>query len=496
MSRQRWRHWIFFIVGFGIAAGVGPNITRADDAPAPATSPSTAPSADAAAPTTTVRRGTLTLSLDFDGTFVPRTSFIVRVNPRQFRDGANTALIIQNAAAPNSSVKKGDVLLELETDEIDRQIAAAENDLNIVQANLAKAQADLQLGDQSDELAMADAQHAGVDADTALKRWDQQDRATFLTNKEIDAAQGDYYVEAQADELDQLRKMYKSEDLTNVTADIVVKRAVRMLHIYTLGQEVVHALQERAKEFEAGVMREQLVSESSQAALAIAQLNAKQLQDRALRGTTLVSAQQAVDEANKKLSDLKSDRDQFKVIAPWDGIEVYGSFADDAWTPIDASKLAVGERIQPDDILMTLYTPGDLLLHLQCPESQLTQLSAGAKVTVRPAALPGVSYDGTCRRPDPVGHLKGSEQTFDVPVDLPAVDSRLAPGLGADINFDGGKLENVLLVPSTAISHSKVWVNSSQPQAILVQTGLSDGHDTVILSGLKEGDVILTTPPK
>jgi multidrug efflux pump subunit AcrA (membrane-fusion protein) len=494
MSRQRFWHWIVLTIGIGIIFAAWLDKSRADSAAAPSTSPSTAPSSDAGAATTTVRRGTLDLSLDFDGTFVPRQPFVVRVNPRQFH--GDSGLIIQDAAAPGSAVKKGDVLLTLETDEIDRQIAAAENDLKIAQANLVKAQSDVKLGEQSDELAMADAQHASADADTALKRWDQKDETTFLTSKEMDTAQSDYYVEAQADELDQLRKMYKSEDLTQETADIVVKRAVRMLHIYTLGQEIMQAVQERAKEFEIGVMREALASSAAQTSLSVTQLDAKQTQDRTLRDTALVAAQAAVDDANKKLSDLKGDREQFKVIAPSDGIVVYGSFANDAWTEIDPNQLAVGEKIQPDQIVMTLFTPGDLLLHLQCPESQLSQLAPGAKVTVRPAALPGVSYDGVCRGAEPIGHVKGSGQMFDIPVDLPEVDARLAPGFAADVNFDGGKLENVLLVPMAAVSHSKVWANPSQPQAILVQTGLSDGRDIVIQSGLKEGDVILSQPPK
>jgi HlyD family secretion protein len=496
MSRRfnlRWGifHWIIFTLGIGVGLA-WLDKSHADSA----TAPSTSPSSESNTATTIVRRGTLDLSLDFDGTFVPRQPFVVRVNPRQFHGDSGSGLIIQQAAAPGAAMKKGDLLLGLETDEIDRQIASAQNDLTIAQANLAKAQSDVLLGAQSDDLAMADAQHAGADADTALKRWDEKDLATFLTSKELDTAQSDYYVEAQADELDQLRKMYKSEDLTSETADIVVKRAVRMLHIYTLGQEIMQAVQQRAKEFETGVMREALASTAAQTTLAVTQLDARQTQDRSLRDTALVSAQQAVDVANKKLSELKADREKFTIVAPSDGVVVYGSFTSDAWTQIDPDQLAAGEKIQPDTIVMTLITPGDVLLHLQCPENNLAQLAPGSKVTIRPAALPGVAYEGTCRSPEPIGHLKGSQQTFDVPVDLPPVDSRLLPGFAADVNFDGGKLENVLLVPVAAVSHSKVWVNPSDPRAIVVQTGASDGRDVVILSGLNEGDVILSQPPK
>jgi hypothetical protein len=130
-------------------------------------------------------------------------------------------------------------------------------------------------------------------------------------------------------------------------------------------------------------------------------------------------------------------------------------------------------------------------------------LSPGSKVAVVPAAIPDANYTGVCGQIAIIGQSSGSQQTFNLPVDMPTVDERLAPGFKADVTFDGGKLENVLLVPSTAIYHGKVWVipadkfatttpeSDAQPQA--VQIGATDGIQTQIKSGLKEGDIILTT---
>jgi macrolide-specific efflux system membrane fusion protein len=82
-------------------------------------------------------------------------------------------------------------------------------------------------------------------------------------------------------------------------------------------------------------------------------------------------------------------------------------------------------------------------------------------------------------------------------VDLPSVDERLAPGFKAEVKFDAGKLQNVLLVPATAVWRGKVWISkpgaaagSEEPRNVVV--GYSNGQDIQIKSGLEEGETVLT----
>ena len=189
--------------------------------------PATAPSSTDAGAATVVRRGNLNLSLDFKGVFEPVQPFEVRLNPRRYHDD----FIVTHVVAPGTKVSKGDVLLELDTDKIDTAIAAARNDLDIAQANLAKAEADVRLGQQADALSMSTAKEQLVDSQTTLKRWDDIDSSIALLASSMASRISDYYVESDADELSELKKMYKSEDLTNETADIVMKRAIRVLDL-------------------------------------------------------------------------------------------------------------------------------------------------------------------------------------------------------------------------------------------------------------------------
>ena len=60
----------------------------------------------------------------------------------------------RKAIASGSHVAKGDVLLELDPQKIDVQIAAAENESLADQANLARAEADVKIGNEANSLAM------------------------------------------------------------------------------------------------------------------------------------------------------------------------------------------------------------------------------------------------------------------------------------------------------------------------------------------------------
>jgi HlyD family secretion protein len=486
-DRNLIRRWTKLAVVCGIAAATW---AAADKSAPTATAPSTSPAADIG-PTTVVHRGNLDLALDFKGVFEPVQPFEVRLNPRRYHDD----FIIKHAVAPGTKVSKGDVLLELDTDKIDTSIAAAENELRIAQANLAKAESDVRLGQQADAQSMSSSKQQLVDVQTELKRWDEIDSPIALLARSMQSKISDYYVENATDELNELKKMYKSEDLTNETADIVMKRAVRVLGLETTLSKVAHSDTDRYADFESPIQREQMVDTVNQQTITLAQLNAAQTQGGELRQTTLATAQAAADEARKNIDQLRRDRELFSISSGLDGIVVYGNFDHKAWHPIEQDRFNPGEKVQADQVLLTVYHPGELRLAAECPENQIGYFSAGTQVRITPQSIPDLAYDGICQPPPVIADGQGAQQTFDISVDLPSVDQRLAPGYSADVNYNAGNRQNVLLVPVTAIWRGKVWFaksGSPNPEPRLVVTGASDGQNVEIKSGLSEGDAVLT----
>src|SRR5205814_6283803 len=138
-------------------------------------------------------------------------------------------LTITAIVANGATVKKGETLLEIDPIPLKRQLDAAQSEANVAKANVTKAEADARIAKESEALALRMTKDAVQDAEDNLKWWEGVDGPQMITSAELEVKQYREMVEDRSDELDQLKKMYKSEELTNATADIVVKRAIRGL---------------------------------------------------------------------------------------------------------------------------------------------------------------------------------------------------------------------------------------------------------------------------
>jgi HlyD family secretion protein len=88
-----------------------------------------------------------------------------------------------------------------------------------------------------------------------------------------------------------------------------------------------------------------------------------------------------------------------------------------------------------------------------------------------------------------------------VRVSFPDSDDRVKVGMTANLSITTAKKDNVLLIPNSALLPKGAGYAVQVPSAdgkttteVEVQTGLTDGTNTEITSGLKEGDTVVTNP--
>lgn len=457
--------------------------TRPTTFPAP-TQPSTQPSPK----THVVQKGTIRRVIDGEGTFQPIDPFEVRLRPKVYQG----ELTILSAAAHGATVRSGDVLLQIDPQYLQRDLTAADVALAAAQANLKKAQADVELGQKADDLALKIQNDNLKAAEDSVKWFQNVDGPQILKTAELNQRMLKYSVEDQEDELDQLRKMYKSEELTPATADIVVKRALRRLEMTKDVSVLQDAASGKTKEFYYPIVKERVNDSLEQSRQQLEQLKVAQEQSKVIRDTSLATAQAATDLAQQKVNDLKKDLELLTVKAPADGVVLYGQLVSNAWQRNDPNLLRPTEKVAANQVLMTLYTPGKLQVSLNVPESKLLWVDPGTAAPVTPAALPQTTYAGTAAR----GNASASELLVSLPQ---PVDQRLFPGMKANTHIDAGKVDDVIGVPVSAVSAGKVWIHHAADgtdEARDVVLGVSDGNVIEVKQGLAEGDEILQQPPK
>lgn len=140
-------------------------------------------------------------------------------------------------------------------------------------------------------------------------------------------------------------------------------------------------------------------------------------------------------------------------------------------------------------------TPVKILIGVS--EVDYTKVQKGDKVTLTVDAIPGKTFSGSVARLYPV--INPASHTFDVEVQIPNKDRLLRPGMYARVTVNMGD-NNSVVVPDAAVVKQQgsgqrlVYVLDADNcvDIRIVTVGRHFGTSYEILSGLEEGDVVVT----
>jgi RND family efflux transporter MFP subunit len=204
---------------------------------------------------------------------------------------------------------------------------------------------------------------------------------------------------------------------------------------------------------------------------------------------TVKQAQQAVDLANQALADAQKQLDEATIIAPFDGV-------------IAAVLVKEGDNIPSPSMVTTtviqMVNSNFLELVIEVDEIDIPSVKLAQEAAVKVDALPDNVFKGKVTAVYPVPVEVGGIVLYEVKISLDVPDgSGIMVGMSASADIVSAKHENVLIVPSRAVTknsrgQSVVKVKSDiQIQERVVVVGLDDGIKAEIVSGLKEGETVV-----
>jgi membrane fusion protein (multidrug efflux system) len=194
----------------------------------------------------------------------------------------------------------------------------------------------------------------------------------------------------------------------------------------------------------------------------------------------LQAAVAGVAQSEAAVALAQANLDQTTVVAPFDGIV--------------ASKLLVpGAFATPQSAIMTLAS-GAVEVHVTVEEARLGQVQPGLNVNLSVPAYPGVSFPATIVSVAPAGDTRA--QTFDAKIVPSQPDSRLLPGMFAQVQVVAQQKPDAILVPKEAVvqqgNNQVVFVNdNSRAVQRQVQVGIIDDKSAEILNGLAPGEQVV-----
>jgi len=490
---------IAFLCLVALWMGSGSLVLGSDDQTA---KPSEANKKDAKAPPThKVKKEPFRISVDLDGVFAAQTAHEIAVRPEEW-----TSLCVERAADHGAAVRKGDVVLALETEKIDRAIDDLRKELNLSRLAIQQAEDQLQALEKSVPMDLETSRRAARTAEEDRKYFIETERPFAEKIAEFNVKLSELALEYEQEELRQLEKMYKADDITEETEQIVLQRARDSVEKAKFMVEYMKLYRDQTLQFSLPRMETAVKEAAERKALELekaertAALGTKKQQ---LELETLRVQRQRNEERLKK---LENDRKLLVVRSPIDGVVYYGKCVRGRFG--DSTNLADNLRprgsILPHQTVMTVGDPRPMRIRAAAKEEQLHWLRPGLQGVAAPTGYPDLNLSAAI---DDVADVPTAPGSFDarLHVALDPRSKRLMPGMACKVKLSPYVKKDALCVPPKCVEDDPlddqkhfvhVLDKDDQPRRIEVTLGQRTDKQVEILSGLAEGDRVLLEAPK
>jgi HlyD family secretion protein len=209
------------------------------------------------------------------------------------------------------------------------------------------------------------------------------------------------------------------------------------------------------------------------------------------------SSELSIKQKENALQDAKDNLSNYYVFAPFSG-----TIASVAAKVGDTASGTLGSIITNQKIAT-----------LSMNEVDVAKIKLGQKATVTFDAIDGLSMTGSVAEIDTVGTVSSGVVTYTVKIAFDTENDSVKSGMSVSASIITDSKTNVLIVPSSAIktkgttkyvqmfttplaapaTGSKGTPSSVTPNQVTVEIGISDDTNTEIISGLKEGDQIVSS---
>ena len=400
-------------------------------------------------PTYQVQRGEVVKSIQFTGRIAP-----VVEEELFFRTSGYVGTVYVKR---NQQVKAGDLLAELETTDLQNQLAQARAELEAIQISagrqITEATAALKIAEL--RLATIKAEDPDVQVISAEAGLEWAQNGLRDAQKAYQDAVDRYWERDPVKVQEAAARVVRDAELNLQIAEAQYQQALQARQIYSYNIQI----------------QEQEVS--------LARLRLQELQ----AGLDIQRAQLAVQRLEAQLADAR-------VVAPFDGLVL----------SLNLMEGRLAEGYKPVAIVADV---SEMELSADLTDKQLQELTEGMPVTIVPLSRPGEEFKGSVRRlPYPYGGggrstgVEGEDKSTRIALEVPAPEAKFELGDLARITVVLERKDDALWLPPQAIrtfeGRKFVVVQEGEAQMrVDVKVGIESEDRVEILEGLTEGQVVI-----
>lgn len=201
----------------------------------------------------------------------------------------------------------------------------------------------------------------------------------------------------------------------------------------------------------------------------------------------------------KSLEELREARTHTRILAPQDGLVVYEKAPNWRQEPVEE-----GSTVRERQTLISLPDVSKMKVPVDIYENQISLVKAGMRAYVHIDALPGQRFLGEVRSvatmPEPSRDSNPSNRVYKAEVTLDETIPDIKPGVTARVEVLIAELKDVIKVPLQAVvaieDRQFCYIRKNGENVpVEVEIGLFDSDFVQILTGLENGDEVVLAPP-
>jgi RND family efflux transporter MFP subunit len=390
-----------------------------------------------------------------------------------------------------SAVEAGALVVEFDSSEIDKLVAANKSKLIAAEGKLESAKQELAVQKNKGESDIAAAELELQLADLDLTKYRDGDYIAEKADMERSISEGDAELKKVSDELVNMRALVRKgfrspEQLRELELRVKTAqfRVDRDQQKYNVLLKFDH--QRKITEFsaKAGEAKRKRDRAKATAAAEIRKAEAN-----------LLSAESDLELVQTELRELEKYKANCRLTAPKAGTIAY---ANSEWMGPE-ERIREGAAVRQQQTVFYLPDMSRMQVKVNVHESVVNKVKKGLVTNLQIEAFSGSSLKGTIQQVSELASSSRSDsKSYEVIVIIDSFppELKLKPGMTARVEIMAGTYANVLAVPVGALTEkdgrSFAFVSSSGTvQAREVELGRNTHSFVEILSGLEEGDVVL-----
>jgi RND family efflux transporter MFP subunit len=402
-----------------------------------------------------------------------------------------TGYVLERRADIGDRVQKGQVLAVIAAPEQDQQSYKARSEVEKARASAMQAESEVLRSDAQRLAAAAQIPHAQSRLEQARAGVLRLEASLIQARQAVRSRESDVQrIRAQAEfakqSLDRTKALLGDGFVTQQEVD-------EKLSSNLSAQAQLQAAQSAVDEAKAQVQAAQASLASSRSEVLAAQADLASARGNSRAAAAGVGASQANSQASAaNLESFQAQSTKEETVKGFD--EIRAPFTGVITTRQVEQGGLVTAGATP---LYGLAKTDRLKVYVRVPQSEIQAIKVGSPAELRIPELAGQVFPGKVAKM--AGALEASTHTRLVEVVLPNQEDRLLPGMYGRILFKIPGADTVLLLPATCLKVDArgtgvVVVEAGKLQNRKVQLGRDLGKDIEILGGVKEGDLVLTSP--